>query len=127
MSKTRRGRAKAPGKKTKAKTMPSFAQITSEHSMLAMLSYLSMLVVVPLISGQKDKFVRYHAKQGFVLLVFEFITVVVAVIIPFLGAFVATLAWFIWLILSLVGLWNVLRHKQAPLPIIGKYAKVLGN
>src|SRR3989338_6341849 len=93
------------------------------HKMMAMLSYLSMLVVIPLVLGGKNKSVKFHSRQGFVLLVAEFLTVVVAAVIPVLGTIIATLA---WLVLSVWGLVNVALNKEKPLPLVGKYARILG-
>ena len=42
----------------------------SNKNGLAALSYLWVLCLVPLL-GSKDEFVKFHAKQGFVLFVFE--------------------------------------------------------
>ena len=96
------------------------------HKMMAMLSYLSMLVVIPLVWGGKNKSVKFHSRQGFVLLVAEFLTVVVAAVIPVLGTIVAALAWLVWLVLSVWGLVNVALNKEKPLPLVGKYARILG-
>lgn len=37
--------------------------------MLAVLAYLGLLVFVPILSGSKSEFVRFHANQGLVLFI----------------------------------------------------------
>ena len=123
MAKSRRtSRKKASPSRDNAPQMMG----ANNHKMMAMLSYLSMLVVIPLVWGGKNKSVKFHSRQGFVLLVAEFLTVVVAAVIPVLGTIIATLAWLVWLVLSVWGLVNVALNKEKPLPLVGKYARILG-
>lgn len=113
------GKTKAASRKGKPK-----GKRDPEYTMLAMLCYLSVFVIVALFAVRKDDFVRFHARQGFVLLMLEFITIVVG-LIPLLGWIIAPIAWFMWLLLSLMGIWNVAQGKQTELPFVGKYVNVL--
>ncbi len=84
---------------------------------LAFLSYLHILVFIPLLFGKKDEFVHYHAKQGFLLL-----------IVWFLFGFSLFLPYLPWLFIILIaicmvsGIVNVLLGKKRPMLLIGKYA-----
>lgn len=42
---------------------------------LAVISYLGILCLVPLLTKKDDKFTQFHAKQGLALLIAEFATV----------------------------------------------------
>lgn len=98
---------------------PSF--VLNEQTIFASLSYLSILVLIPLLTKKSDTFVQYHVKQGLVLLVPELIVYVVSGMFYFM--------WPVWSILNLgflcltiVGIIHALRKEEKPLPLIGQYA-----
>ena len=91
------------------------------NKLIAILSYIGVLCLIPLLTKKDDEFVFFHAKQGLVLFIAEVITAFVAAI-PFLGWVIAPLASLLWIILSIVGIINVLGEKTKELPILGKYA-----
>jgi uncharacterized membrane protein len=93
-----------------------------QKDLTAILSYLGILFLVPLLACKDNPFAQFHAKQGLVLFIAEVATMFIGWI-PFLGWFVGMVAWFIWVILSIIGIVNVLGGKQVPLPIIGKFAR----
>ena len=93
-----------------------------EKDLTAVLSYIGILFLVPLLVRKDDAFVQFHAKQGLVLFIAEVATTMIAWI-PFLGWLVGFIAWIIWMVLSIIGIINVLSGKQTPLPIIGKFAR----
>jgi len=88
----------------------------------AVLSYLGILFLVPLVARKDNTFAQFHAKQGLVLFIAEVATMFISWI-PFLGWFVGTIAWLAWVTLSIIGIVNVLGGKRVPLPIIGKFAQ----
>jgi len=94
---------------------------TEDNKLIAILSYIGVLCLIPLLTKKDDEFVFFHAKQGLVLFIAEVITAFVAAI-PFLGWIIAPLASLLWIILSIVGIVNVLGDKTKELPILGKYA-----
>jgi uncharacterized membrane protein len=81
-------------------------------------SYLFILVLMPLLFCRKNSFVQFHAKQGltllFVWVVFSFSFYIAY--LPFLFA-VLILAWLI------IGIINVAKGLERPLPLIGKLIK----
>ena len=93
-----------------------------EKDLTAVLSYLGILFLVPLLARKDNAFAQFHAKQGLVLFIAEVATMMIAWI-PFIGWFVGFIAWIIWIVLSIIGIMNVLGGKQVPLPIIGKLAQ----
>lgn len=85
---------------------------------MAVLCYIWILVLVPLLTDAKnDPFVKFHIKQGLVLLIVSIIAGFVSWI-PVVGWVVALGVFIVWII----GLINAIGGKTEPLPIIGKYA-----
>lgn len=88
---------------------------------MAVLCYLGILVLIPLLTNAKNEaFVKFHVKQGLVLLIFEVIVSIVWAI-PFLGWIVGAIGWVIGVILFIIGLINAIGGQEKELPIIGKY------
>jgi len=94
------------------------------RALMGILSYIGILVLIPLLSGagKKDSFVRFHIKQGLVLLV-------IIAIIWFLG-YTQIPFWIVFqlinigvFILSIVGIVNVVNKKEVELPVVGRFAK----
>lgn len=83
---------------------------------LAMLSYLNILVLIPLIAGKNRPFITFHAKQGLALLAVS----VVGVFSFYLPVFPWLFTLFV-LICIIFGLVNVFTSKERRLPLIGKF------
>jgi len=94
----------------------------SQKNILAIISYVGVFCLVPILMKEKDVFVKFHAKQGLVLFIAEIATILIAWI-PILGWFIGFILWIVWVVLSLVGIMNAVGGKQVPLPVIGKFAK----
>ena len=100
---------------------PNTQPTVDNHVVMGILAYLGILVIIPLIVS-KDAFVKFHVKQGLVLLIIE-------VIISALGfgfyAFwgLINLLNLLVLILIILGIINVANHQQKELPVIGSLAK----
>ena len=93
----------------------------NDKNIIAVLSYLGILVIIPLLVAKDDEFVKYHIKQGLVLLI-AFIAISFVAWIPILGWIFGFFAWIICFVLVIMGIINVLGGKKKQLPIIGKYA-----
>ncbi len=91
---------------------------------IAILSYLGILFLVPMLAAKDNDFAQYHAKQGLVLFIAEIATMFIAWIL-LLGWFIGFIAWIVWVVFSIIGIVNVLGGKKKPLPIIGQFAKKL--
>jgi len=92
------------------------------ENLIAVLSYIGILFLVPLLASKDNAFAQFHAKQGLVLFIVEIATSLIAWI-PIIGWFIGMVAWIIWLVLSIIGIMNVVKGKQVPLPVIGKFAE----
>ena len=54
-------------------TEPTPAPVSSNRSVMIVLSYLWLLALIPLLVEKEDKEVQWHAKHGIVLMVAEFV------------------------------------------------------
>ena len=92
-----------------------------DNKLFAILSYIGVLCLIPLLTKKDDPFVFFHAKQGLVLFIAEVITSFIAMI-PVLGWVISPIIWVFLLILSIIGIINVLAGKTKQVPVLGKYA-----
>lgn len=86
------------------------------NKLLAALSYVSILFLVPLLFAQDDEFAKFHAKQGARLFVCNAIGSI-------LGS-IFSIGWVVNLLLiylMVVGIRNALNGKWEALPYIGKF------
>ena len=92
----------------------------SDDKVFAAMSYLSILCLLPLLMKKDRPFVQFHAKQGFLLFLFEVVIWVVAFIPPlyFIGMLASA-------VLAIMGLLSALTGKEWEMPVLGKYAKKL--
>lgn len=118
-----------------------------QNKVMALLSYLSILVLVPIFGAPQSKFARFHANQGVVLLIVDIIlgilnailsAIILAIFVTkssyygytystvsgfglFLNGLVATIIYVAIGILSILGIVNAVKGKAKQLPIIGKF------
>lgn len=91
---------------------------------MGVLSYLGPFVLVSFFVAKDDPFVKFHIKQGLVLLVIEAGIWIIGSMMFMFGP--------LWLllqlinlgtiILSIVGIIHVSQHKEVELPLVGTYA-----
>ena len=93
-----------------------------EGKVLALLSYLGILCLIPLLLKKDNKFVLFHGKQGLVLFLGE-IAVGIISIIPFLGWFIGFISIILFGILSLVGIVQVLMGNYWKIPVVAGLAE----
>jgi len=85
-----------------------------QNKFIALLSYLWLLCLVPLLLKPKSDFCKFHAKQGLVMCIAWLF-----VWIPFIG-------WLLWIALIGLSIWgiiNVVSGQSKELPIVGNLAK----
>lgn len=101
------------------------------NKLMAVLSYLGLLVLVPLFAARESKFARFHANQGLVLMICQILwnvitNIVVGAIVavsPTLGAVVSTVCNIVSLVpavLMVIGIINAVKGRAKELPVIGK-------
>ncbi len=93
-----------------------------EGKLFALLSYIGILCLVPLLFKKDNKFALFHGKQGLVVFLGEVAAGVVN-IIPILGQIICVLAMLILGILSLVGIIKVLMGEYWKIPVVADIAE----
>lgn len=91
---------------------------------MAVLSYIGLLVLIPICLGNNSKFVKYHANQGLVLFIFSMILTFIGAIfeiMPLIGELLAAFLSLSIIILQVIGIINVVNGRAKELPIVGKY------
>ncbi|MFH1354484.1 MAG: hypothetical protein ABIH36_04370 [bacterium] len=89
-----------------------------ENKLLAALSYVGVLVLAPLLMGRNNSFVRWHAKQGLVILIGMVVALMAAAWMPVVG----NVLFLVLLIVSVIGLVQALLGRSWRIPIIGQIA-----
>ncbi|MEA3313392.1 MAG: DUF4870 domain-containing protein [Caldisericota bacterium] len=93
-----------------------------ENKVFAALSYLGILVLIPLLVKKDSKFAMEHAKQGLVLFIIEMILWVIN-FIPVLGQILWIVVGIILFIVSLMGLIYALQGKFWKIPFVYDWAQ----
>ncbi|MBF0387476.1 MAG: hypothetical protein HQL20_06430 [Candidatus Omnitrophica bacterium] len=85
-----------------------------ETKLFALLSYCSVLCVVPLLKKKDDDFVLFHGRQGLALFLCEMVVFVASIILPsIMQPFL-----FIFGLFSLWGMFKALQGEKFKLPLI---------
>ncbi len=100
------------------------SEVKNKVNVMALLSYLGFLVIIPLVVEKKDEFVRFHIKQGLVLLIAEVATMMIGWV-PIIGWLVWMVGSLAWLVLLIIGITNVVKNKKEPIPVVGQFAEKL--
>lgn len=102
-------------------------QDINDNKAMAILAYLHILVLVPLLAAPNSKFARYHTNQGFILFIFAVAVEIICTIIGFIPFVGGPIAWLVgvichlaWLALVIIGIINAINGKAKELPIVGK-------
>ena len=88
------------------------------NKLLAAISYIWILFLVPLLAAKDDAFARYHANQGLVLFLVSIALGIIA-IIPFIGAIISAIGGIVTFVFMILGIINALKGEMKPLPLIG--------
>ena len=110
-------------KKTSSKPKNKFdADDVEKNKVIATLSYIWILCLVPLLLKKNSEFTQFHARQGLTILV-TWIVIFVIGIIPILG-------WMIWFFgmiaivtISIVGVIKTLSGEAWEIPLIHEWSK----
>ena len=103
------------------------AQDIQNNKVMAILAYLSWLVLVPLFAAKESRFARFHCNQGLVLAIAEIICWIVLGLldnIPYIGwlfGLLNGLFSLVCVVFAVIGIVNAANGKAKELPIIGKF------
>ena len=99
----------------------------AKNKIFAVLAYIGILFLVPLLAAPKSKFARYHTNQGAVLFLAAVVLMVgsgVLTMVPFIGclaAVVPVVAFAGAFVLMILGIINASSGVCKPLPLIGHF------
>jgi len=92
-------------------------------TIMGVLCYLGPLVIIPYMTSLDNSFVKFHVKQGILLFGLEVIFYVLGTMFLFSGLYqIIMLLNLGTLILSIIGIVNVVGKKEVALPLIGKFS-----
>ena len=105
-------------KKTEGSKESGDSKDVEENKVVAALSYVWILFLIPLLAKKESKFCQFHAKQGLVLFLIEVVGCLVFWI-PIIGwiLFIAVV------VFAIIGILKALSGEYWEMPFIGEYAK----
>jgi len=109
--------AQAPGGNNVSSVSPK-----QKNTLMGILAYLGILVIIPYVMAKDEPFVKFHIKQGLVLLAIEVVIWVLSMLLWQLWWVfnIASLAVLAFIILGIV---NVVQGKEQELPFVGKFSE----
>lgn len=95
----------------------------NNNTVMGVLAYIGPLVIVPYLTSKNNDFVKFHTKQGLVLFGIEIIIMILGnmMYLWMLGSLLNLAT----LILSIIGIVNVIQGEKKELPFIGSWASSL--
>ncbi|NLY09882.1 MAG: zinc-ribbon domain-containing protein [Tissierellia bacterium] len=126
------GQGQQYGNTVKDNDFTQFSPGEAENGkLMGVLSYLGILVLIPIFAEKENRFVKFHANQGLVLLIAYAVYYIVYRLISRLllevafGLYLLTrilgLLSIFFLVLAIIGIVNVVKGRAKKLPIIGGY------
>ena len=97
---------------------------SDKNNGVAVLSYLGLLLLIPLVLFEKNKFVRFHVNQGLVLFIFDMICTAISFLmffIPVVGIIISSALGIFSFVLMILGIINACNNKMEKLPLIGGF------
>ena len=124
----------APKEEKVVHTATATQKDIDENKLMAALSYLGLLVLIPLLVKKDSPYAQFHAKQGVVLLIAGVAIGVISTIVGFI-AVIPVIGWIIGLLVGIaifiagialfvfciMGIINAFTGKMKELPFIGQY------
>ena len=88
----------------------------------AILAYLGILVLVPILTAKESPFAKFHANQGLSLVILDVAVWFVQMVLIFSMPLLFMVFWLVWLgvlVLHIIGIVNAANGEMKPLPLIG--------
>ena len=112
----------------KAPAKPATTEKSNDNSKIcAILAYLLVGIIWYFVDAKmkKDAFVKFHVKQGLVLLIVGIVLSIALNLLWFIGWILMPLVQLVMLVLAILGIINAANGKKAEVPLIGQFAKKL--
>lgn len=97
---------------------------SGEEMVFAVLSYIPVVNLIPLLIKRDDDFVHFHAKQGLIIFLVWIVIWVISKL-PFIGWFFGSLLSLALFIVCIVAIVKVLMGETWEIPVVSKYADKL--
>lgn len=107
------------------------AKDIEQNKVMAILSYLGILVLIPILGAKESPYARYHANQGLILCI---AAILYSIAYSILSTIILAISWRLyWLVsilgfaglvfavLCVLGIINAANGQAKELPVIGKY------
>lgn len=99
----------------------------AQNKVMGILAYIGFLFIVPLLAAKDSKYARFHANQGLILFIVEFVWGIVygilAVVLTAIGlgilATILALVNLVFFALMIIGIINACKGTATVLPVIG--------
>ena len=91
-----------------------------DNKVMAILAYIGILVLVPILAAKESPFARFHANQGLILFLL-FIACSIIMVIPVIGWIVGMVGSLFGFVCFIMGIINAIGGKMKELPLIGKF------
>lgn len=102
-----------------------------QNKLMAILAYLGILVIIPILAAKESKFARFHSNQGLVLFI---ASILFYIVYSILSSIIIAISWklgflvsiiglvgIVFFVLMIIGIVNAAGGKAKELPIIGKF------
>ena len=95
--------------------------ISFKRKILAALSYIPVIFLIPLLGFVNDDFIQFHGKQGLALFLVWFVFWAFG-LVPILGLIVP-FGYLALLVVAVIGIASVFFGRRWVVPFVGKYAE----
>ena len=94
----------------------------NNNTVMGVLSYLGPLVLIPYLTNKSDEFVKFHTKQGMVLFGIEIVVWLIGSMM-YSMMMIGSLLNLATLVLTIIGIVNVVQGNKKELPVVGAWAE----
>lgn len=99
-----------------------------QNKIMAVLAYLSWLVLIPIFAAKESRFARFHVNQGLALAIAEIVWGIlynaIRWVLPYgffynLVGIIGSVVYLLFAVVSIIGIINAVQGKAKKLPLIG--------
>ena len=104
--------------------------VSSDRTLMLILSYLWLLCLIPLITKKEDREIQWHAKNGLALMIAEVVLWIILFVVGFfmpdiVGCGLATVQCVLWLgivVLHIIAMMKALKGERLRIPMVSDFA-----
>lgn len=97
----------------------------ANNKIFTVISYLNLLVLIPIFLGKNSTYTRFHANQGLILLLAFAALEIVAILLSVLSGgflrFLIPILSIVYVVYMVIGIFNAAKGKAKELPLIGNF------